>query len=166
MTNPCKEIPLPTAVRTQAQDREKDLLAEIGRLSLQLRAVEFQAHTLQAQLSDLEADGTIDQMGRKLPLPGHHNDCPHGQNGWAVCTCDPHLGLKAGDRVRFEIEGVIKERWASGFKDLDGNDLEPVQYVIQVLAARSYYVTTLDETLVALLNVTGNQIIKVIGKEE
>jgi hypothetical protein len=74
--------------------------------------------------------------------------------------------LKPGDRVRFEIEGVIKERWASGFKDLDGNDLEPVQYVIQVEAARSYYVTTLDETLVALLNVTGDQIIKVIGKGE
>ena len=37
-------------------DREKDLLAEIGRLLLQLRAAELQAHTLQAKLSDLEAD--------------------------------------------------------------------------------------------------------------
>jgi hypothetical protein len=275
MTNPCKEIPLPIIDRTQAQDREKDLLAEIGRLSLQLRAAELQAHTLQAQLSDLEADGIIDQMGRRLPLPGHHKDCPRaaglrwamyyceeidkinavemssapkcskcGDTGrttihsegiaiptWCPCpkgrpsplaesltkafqqsaadavrttldrggtavgevqgrwckvvsktcehgntecqkcgvgqpACDPRQDLKPGDRVRFEIEGVIKERWASGFKDLDGNDLEPVQYVIQVEAARSYYVTTLDETLVALLNVTGDQIIKVIGKGE
>jgi hypothetical protein len=94
MTNPCKEIPLPIIDRTQAQDREKELLAEIGRLSLQLRAAELQAHTLQAKLSDLEADGTIDQMGRKLPLPDHHSDCPHGQNGWAMCTCDE---LKARD---------------------------------------------------------------------
>ena len=58
-----------------AANREKDLLAEIGRLSLQLRTAELQAHTLQAKLSDLEADGTIDHMGRKLPLPGHHADC-------------------------------------------------------------------------------------------
>ena len=69
-------------------DREKDLLAEIGRLLLQLRAAELQAHTLQAKLSDLEADGTIDHMGRKLPLPGHHADCEYGQNGWAMCYCE------------------------------------------------------------------------------
>jgi hypothetical protein len=74
--------------------------------------------------------------------------------------------LKAGDRVQFEVEGIIKERWASGFKDLDGNDLEPVQYVVQMNVARSYYLTTLDETPVALLDVTGDQIIKVIGMEE
>lgn len=69
-------------------NREKDLLAEIGRLSLQLRTFEIQAHTLQAKLSDLEADGTIDHMGRKLPLPGHHKDCGHGKDGWSLCTCD------------------------------------------------------------------------------
>jgi hypothetical protein len=55
--------------------REKDLLAEIGRLSLQLRAVELHAHTMEAMVSGLEADGVIDHMGRKLPLPGHHADC-------------------------------------------------------------------------------------------
>jgi hypothetical protein len=54
----------------------------------------------------------------------------------------------------------------SGFKDLDGNDFEPVQYVVQANVARSYYLTTLDETPVALIDVTGDQIIKVIGKGE
>ena len=81
-----------------------ELFAEIGRLTLQLRAAELQAHTLQARLSGLEADGTIDQMGRKLPLPGHHKDCPHGQNGWAMCICEDLKGrdvrnAKALDRV-------------------------------------------------------------------
>jgi hypothetical protein len=278
-----------------------ELFAEIGRLTLQLRKAELQSHTLQAQLSGLEADGCIDHMGRPLPRPDHHRDCPRAAGlRWAMCTCeelkgrgarpiktpqgkplipaaefaamqieenkeagltecdfqrksgrttamvlkalelvkendsalvtikvynftmkkrikellkhytdelgvqhdqlsrvsvrlrgeyspsaaltlrdnviddmkgavstcDPHLGLKAGDRVRFEVEGIIKERWASGFKDLDGNDLETVQYVVQMNVARSYYLTTLDETPVALLDVTGDQIIKVIGVEE
>ena len=52
-------------------DREKDLLAEIGRLLLQLRAAELQAHTLQAKLSDLEADGVKQcdcVKGRPSPL--------------------------------------------------------------------------------------------------
>ena len=89
MTNPCKEIALPQPIdRVHALEREKDLLAEIGRLSLQLHTAELQAHTLQAKLSDLEADGTIDHMGRKLPLPGHHKDCGHGKDGWSLCTCD------------------------------------------------------------------------------
>ena len=84
--------------------REKDLLAEIGQLSLRLRAAELQAHTLQARLSDLEADGTIDHLGQKLPLPDHHKDCPHGQNGWAMCICEDLKGrdvrnAKALDRV-------------------------------------------------------------------
>jgi len=216
MTNPCKEIPLPIIDRTQAQDREKDLLAEIGRLSLQLRAAELQAHTLQAKLSDLEADGIIDQMGRKLPLPDHHKDCPHGQNGWAVCTCeelkardvklkqaedgwkacdqdaygnrqymclkchyvtewvkdhselasvkehvcsspidrafddmketkptrDPRQDLKPGDHVRFEIEGIIKERQSAGiFEDENGNDFEPIQYAVKdSINGMTYYV--------------------------
>ena len=88
MTNPCKEIPLPIVDRVQAQDREKELLAEIGRLSLRLREVELHAHTLQATISGLEADGVIDHMGRRLPLPDHHKDCPHGQNGLAMCSCE------------------------------------------------------------------------------
>lgn len=29
-----------------------------------------------------------DQLGRTLPLEGHNKDCPHGQTGWATCTCD------------------------------------------------------------------------------
>ena len=66
---------------------------------------------------------------------------------------DPHRDLKPGDRVRFEIEGVIKERQTSGFKDLDGNDLKPVQYVIQVGGARFW-------------DIGIDQIVKVIGKEE
>ena len=52
-------------------DREKDLLAEIGRLLLQLRAAELQARTLQAKLSDLEADGVKQYdcvKGRPSPL--------------------------------------------------------------------------------------------------
>lgn len=328
MTNPCKEIALPQLIdRVHALEREKDLFAEIGRLSLQLRAAELQAHTLQARLSGLEADGTIDHLGRKLPLPDHHKDCPHGQNGWAMCSCeelkgrdirnakaldrvfddlvedddrskkclhgnleckrygvgrpaptiktpegkpllpatefaamqieenkelgltecgfqrqsgrttamvlkalefvkqnsmggvvievsshrmkkhirdllqhyagemgvlgpytarifmkmpservdginigltlrdniiddmkgapvrDPRQDLKVGEHVRFEIEGIIKERQTSGFKDLDGNDLKPVQYVIQVGGARFW-------------DIGIDQIIKVIGKEE
>ena len=39
-------------------------------------------------------DGVIDHMGRPLPLPDHHRDCPHGQSGWAMCTCEE---LKARD---------------------------------------------------------------------
>ena len=52
-------------------NREKDLLAEIGRLLLQLRAAESAAHTLQAKLSDLEADGVKQcdcVKGRPSPL--------------------------------------------------------------------------------------------------
>ena len=79
---------------------------------------------------------------------------------------DPRQDLKAGEHVRFEIEGIIKERCVSGFKDLDGNDCGAVQYVVQENVARSYYLTTLDETPVALIDVTGDQIIKVIGKGE
>jgi hypothetical protein len=79
---------------------------------------------------------------------------------------DPRQDLKAGEHIRFEIEGIIKERCVSGFKDLDGNDCEAVQYVVQANVARSYYLTTLDKTPVALIDVTGDQIIKVIGMEE
>jgi len=72
-----------------------ELFAEIGRLTLQLRKAELQSHTLQAQLSDLEADGRIDHMGRPLPRPGHHEDCPHGQSGWKKCTCEDQKGRDA-----------------------------------------------------------------------
>jgi hypothetical protein len=83
-------MPIHPDLRDQllTENREKDLLAEIGRLALQLRKAELQAHTLQAKLSDLEASGIIDHMGRKLPLPGHHKDCEYGKNGWAMCYCE------------------------------------------------------------------------------
>lgn len=109
MTNPCKEIP-----QLLTETREKDLLAEIGRLSLQLRTAEIQAHALQAKLSDLEADGIIDQMGRKLPLPDHHKDCPHGQSGWAKCTCEE---LKARDVKLKQAE----DGWKVCMQDSYGN---------------------------------------------
>jgi hypothetical protein len=248
MTNPCKEIPLPILDRGQAQDREKELLAEIGRLSLRLRTADLHTHTMEAKILELQAAGIIDQMGRKLPLPGHHKDCLHGQNGWAVCYCeeidkidaagtrgtpkcskcgdtgrttilgegiatptwctclkgrpsplaesvtkafqtaaadavrttldrggtavgevqgqwqvvsktcehgntecqkcgvgqpvrDPRQDLKPGDHVRFEIEGIIKERQSAGiFQDEDG-DFEPIQYAIKDSINRmTYYV--------------------------
>jgi len=39
-------------------------------------------------LDNLRKQGIIDQLCRPLPLEGHHKDCPHGQNGWSMCTCD------------------------------------------------------------------------------
>ena len=89
MTNPCKEIPQPII------DEEKRwLFAETARLSLRLRTAELHAHTMEAKIQELQAAGIIDQMGRRLPLPDHHKDCPHGQNGWSMCTCEE---LKARD---------------------------------------------------------------------
>lgn len=187
MTNPCKEIPLPIVDRVQAQDREKELLAEIGRLSLRLRTAELHAHTMETKILELQAAGIIDQLGRRLPLPDHHRECPHGQVGWAVCTCeelkardirnaksldgafddlmdddegpkkclhgnteckrcnparDPRQDLKPGDHVRFEIEGIIKERQSAGIlQDYDGNDFEPIQYAIKdSINGKTYYV--------------------------
>ena len=35
-----------------------------------------------------EREEKKDQLGRTLPLEGHKEDCPHGQTGWATCTCD------------------------------------------------------------------------------
>jgi len=231
MTNPCKEIPQPII------DEEKRwLFAETAGLSLRLRTAELHAHTMEAKILELQAAGVIDHMGRKLPLPGHHKDCPHGQNGWAMCTCeeleardvrnakafdrvfddlidegqelrkkfdkdtagmrgapncpkcgdtglisygpgtrgmkrcdcqiqrlveedeftrvmnetyehlpprprDPRQDLKPGDHVRFEIEGIIKERQSAGiFQDEDG-DFEPIQYAIKdSINGMTYYV--------------------------
>jgi len=55
---------------------------------------------------------------------------------------DPRQDLKPGDHVRFEIEGVIKERQRAGiFQDEDGNDFEPIQYAIKDSINRmTYYV--------------------------
>ena len=57
-------------------------------------------------------------------------------------TRDPRQDLKPGDHVRFEIEGIIKERQSAGiFQDEDGNDFEPIQYAIKDSINRmTYYV--------------------------
>jgi len=65
---------------------------------------ERHAQTMEAKISELQAAGITDQLGRKLPLPDHHRDCPHGQNGLAMCTCDE---LKARDNER--MNGLIKD---------------------------------------------------------
>jgi hypothetical protein len=56
-------------------------------------------------------------------------------------TRDPRQDLKAGDHVRFEIEGIIKERQSTGiFQDEDG-DFEPIQYAIKdSINGKTYYV--------------------------
>lgn len=47
-------------------------------------------------------------------------------------TRDPRQDLKVGDRVRFELKGHIEERQSAGIiQDGDGNDFEPVQYLIR-----------------------------------
>lgn len=63
--------------------------------------------TLKETLTKPRQDGIIDQMGRKLPLPDHHKDCPHGQNGWAMCTCEE---LKSRDiRNAKALDGVFDD---------------------------------------------------------
>ena len=70
-------------------------------------------------------------------------------------TRDPRQDLKVGDIVRFERTGVITDRQTGGIvKDHDGNDFEPVQYVIrETLSGNKSFVPC-------------NQILTVIGKEE
>ena len=53
-----------------------------------------ESFTITEALKICMADGVIDQLGRKLPLLDHHKDCLHGQNEWAMCTCEE---LKARD---------------------------------------------------------------------
>ena len=70
-------------------DEEKSwLFAETARLTFRLRAAERHAQTMEAKISELQTAGIIDQMGRKLPLPGHHEDYEYGQNGWSMCYCE------------------------------------------------------------------------------
>ena len=68
---------------------------------------------------------------------------------------DPRQDLKVGEHVRFEIEGIIKERQSAGiFQDEDGSDFEPIQYAVKdSINGMNYYVGY-------------HQITKVIGKEE
>ena len=99
-------------------DREKDLLAEIGRLHLSLtkankeierlkglvppddtsflgkawsliaEKLRLERDALSEILAGLREKGIIDQHNRPLPLEGHHKDCGHGKDGWSLCTCD------------------------------------------------------------------------------
>ena len=39
----------------------------------------------------MKARENTDQFGRKLPLEGHKEECPHGKTGWAKCTCEETL---------------------------------------------------------------------------
>ena len=68
---------------------------------------------------------------------------------------DPRQDLKVGELVRFEMDGVITERQTGGIvKDFDGNDFEPVQYVITHATSGTKSYTPY------------NRIIKVIGREK
>jgi hypothetical protein len=163
-------MPIHPDLRDQllTENREKDLLAEIGRLSLRLRVVEFHAHEMEAKLSDLEADGTIDQMGRKLPLPDHHKDCPHGQNGWAVCYCEEIDKIdaagtrgtpkcsKCGDTGRTTIlgEGIAIPTWCTCPKGRPSPLAESVTKAFQQAAADAVR-TTLDRGGTAVGEVHG-----------
>ena len=73
------------------------LIAEIARLSVENYRLREENQTLKETLFKLQNVGIIDQLGRPLPLPDHHRECPHGQNGLAVCTCEE---LKARDIER------------------------------------------------------------------
>ena len=79
-------------------DEEKRwLFAETGRLFFENKRLLEENQSLKEMLSKLQQDGVIDQLGRKLPLPGHHRECPHGQSGLAMCTCEE---LRARDIER------------------------------------------------------------------
>jgi len=73
------------------------LIAEIARLNVENYRLLEENQSLKEMLSKLQKDGVTDQLGRKLPLPDHHRECPHGQNGLAMCTCEE---LKARDIER------------------------------------------------------------------
>ena len=86
--------------------------------------------------------------------------CEHGNAECKKCgvgqpTRDPRQDLKVGQHVRFEIEGIIKERQSAGiFQDEDGSDFEPIQYAVKdSINGMNYYVGY-------------HQITKVIGKEK
>lgn len=86
--------------------------------------------------------------------------CDHGNTECKRCgvgqpTRDPRQDLKAGEHVRFKIEGIIKERQSAGiFQDEDGSDFEPIQYAVKdSINGMTYYVGY-------------HQIINVIGKED
>jgi hypothetical protein len=76
-------------------DEEKRwLFAETGRLFFENYRLREENRSLKETMSRLQNNDIIDQLGRPLPLPDHHRECPHGQNGLAMCTCEE---LKARD---------------------------------------------------------------------
>ncbi len=73
------------------------LIAEIARLNVENYRLREENRSLKELRTKLQQGGVIDQLGRPLPLPDHHRECPHGQNGLAMCTCEE---LKARDIER------------------------------------------------------------------
>jgi hypothetical protein len=77
--------------------------------------------------------------------------CEHGNTACQKCGVgqpvrDPRQDLKPGDHVRFEIEGIIKERQSAGIlQDYDGNDFEPIQYAIKDSINRMTYYVGYDQ---------------------
>lgn len=84
---PMQPIGLVTPEMIRPQE-SATLLAEIGHLHMKLKEAEDRAAALTGALVDLQNKGIIDHLYRVLPLEGHKSDCPHGQGGWALCTCD------------------------------------------------------------------------------
>ena len=92
-------------------DEEKRwLFAETGRLLFENKRLLEENQSLKEMLSKLQKDGIIDQLGRKLPLPGHHEDCEYGQNGWSMCYCE-------------EIDKIkqVEDGWKVCMQDSYGN---------------------------------------------
>ena len=75
--------------------RIEDLLAEIGKLHLLVNKKDEVITSLKGILSKLRNAGVVDQWNRVLPLPNHHKDCPHGQTGWAYCSCEELADLES-----------------------------------------------------------------------
>lgn len=42
-----------------------------------------------------------DRFGRRLPLPGHFTDCPHGLDGRSFCTCPDRRRPAGGSTERW-----------------------------------------------------------------
>ena len=106
-------------------DREKDLLAEIGRLLLQLRAAELQAHTLQAKLSDLEADG-VKQC-----------DCVKGRPSPLAESLTKAFQTAAADAVRTTLDrggtavGEVQGQWQVVSKTCEHGNAECKRYGVE-----------------------------------